>query len=185
MTTPRTILETPRLVLRELTCNDLDFVALMLADPEVMRYWPRCQTREEAEGWIRRQLDRYAQHGCGYWLALAKDSGAPVGQLGVLPNRPPGVPELDIGYIIHRPFWRKGYATEGSVACRDHAFYALDQPSVVCTIRPENKPSQGVAVRAGFTLDGRRTEIAGLDHLVFVAHRPRESRLGGAGTAHP
>jgi RimJ/RimL family protein N-acetyltransferase len=172
MSTHRTILETTRLVLREMTLGDLDFVAAMLAHPEVMRYWPRCQTREEAEGWIRRQLDRYTEHGFGYWLALAKDSGAPVGQLGVLPNRPPGVPELDVGYIIHRPYWRKGFACEGAAACRDHAFFALHQSRVVCTIRPENIPSLGVARKAGFRPDGRRTELAGLEHVVFVAERP-------------
>lgn len=43
------ILETPRLLLREMTLDDLDFVATMLADPEVMRYYPRCCTREESE----------------------------------------------------------------------------------------------------------------------------------------
>ena len=37
------------LLLREMTLDDLDFVATMLADPEVMRYYPRCCTREESE----------------------------------------------------------------------------------------------------------------------------------------
>lgn len=40
------ILETARLQLRELVPSDLDFVAEMLADAEVMRYYPRRLTRD-------------------------------------------------------------------------------------------------------------------------------------------
>ena len=52
------ILETPRLILREMSLADLDFVAAMLADPEVMRYYPKCYSRQEAETWIGRQMNR-------------------------------------------------------------------------------------------------------------------------------
>ena len=38
------ILETTRLILRETSPDDLDFVAAMLADPEVMRYYPKCSS---------------------------------------------------------------------------------------------------------------------------------------------
>ena len=49
------ILETPRLLLREMSLDDLDFVAAMLADPEVMRYSPKCYSRDEAAVWIGRR----------------------------------------------------------------------------------------------------------------------------------
>ena len=45
----KTILETPRLTLRELTSDDLNFMAEMLADAEVMRYYPKRLTRELSE----------------------------------------------------------------------------------------------------------------------------------------
>ena len=38
---PEPILETPRLSLREAARDDLDFVAAMLAHPEVMRHYPQ------------------------------------------------------------------------------------------------------------------------------------------------
>ena len=44
-----TILETPRLRLREMTRSDLDFVAAMIGHPEVMRYYPKVYDRSEAE----------------------------------------------------------------------------------------------------------------------------------------
>jgi RimJ/RimL family protein N-acetyltransferase len=111
------ILETPRLILRELMLDDLDFVAEMLAHPEVMAFWPRPYTRDEAEAWIRRQQGRYTRDGYGYWLALDRTSGRPIGQAGLLALSVDSVAETGIGYIIHRPFWRQGYATEAARAC--------------------------------------------------------------------
>ena len=73
----KTILETERLRLREMTLDDLDFLAELVAHPEVMKYWPKCYSRDEAANWIQRQLTRYAKDGAGYWLALEKASGRP------------------------------------------------------------------------------------------------------------
>src|SRR3954462_1166044 len=106
------ILVTPRLALREVTLDDLDFVAAMLADPEVMRFYPRRYSREEAEGWIRREVDRYARWGHGRWLVLDRSTGQPVGQVGLTLQAVEGVEEPEVGYLIHRPFWRQGLATE-------------------------------------------------------------------------
>jgi RimJ/RimL family protein N-acetyltransferase len=75
----KVILETPRLILREMSLADLDFVAAMLADPEVMRFYPKCHSREESETWVQRQLNRYARHGHGLWLVREKATGQPRG----------------------------------------------------------------------------------------------------------
>jgi RimJ/RimL family protein N-acetyltransferase len=165
-----TILETARLVLREMVLADLDFVASMLADPEVMRYWPRCYTRDEAEAWVRRQRERYQRHGHGYWLALARGTGRPVGQAGLLLSKVEGRQEAALGYIIHRPFWRLGYATEAAAACRDYAFDRAGKKRVIALVRPENVPSQGVALKIGMRPEGS-TQYEGSLHLIFAAHR--------------
>ena len=166
----RTILETPRLVLRELMLDDLDFVAEMLAHPEVMFFWPKLCTRDEAEAWIRRHQERYAHDGYGYWLALDKVSGQPIGQAGLLAQEVDGVEETGIGYIIHRPFWRRGYATEAALACRDYAFEKLGKERIVVLVRPENVVSQSVARKLGAQPE-RETVYAGLVHRVFVGVR--------------
>jgi len=93
------VLETSRLILREMSPNDLDFVASMLAHPEVMRFWLRCYSREEAEEWVRQQQDCYARHGHGYWLALEKATLQPGGQAGLLMLEVDGVEEVSLGYI--------------------------------------------------------------------------------------
>ena len=167
----RVILETPRLLLRELSRDDLDVVAEMLAHPEVMRFWPKPCSREEAEDWIRRQQERYARDGYGYWLALDKASGNPVGQAGLLAQEVDGVMEIGIGYIIHRPYWRQGYATEAAAHCRDYAFSTLGKPRVTALVRPENEVSQKVARKIGLKLE-RLTIFAGFQHILFAAANP-------------
>src|SRR3954452_1730942 len=97
------ILETSRLLLREMSLDDLDFVAAMLADPEVMRFYPKRYAREEAEAWIGRQLGRYARDGHGLWLVLDKHADRPVGQVGLTIQDVDGMPEPEVGYLVHRP----------------------------------------------------------------------------------
>lgn len=169
------ILETPRLTIRELSEDDLDEVAAMLMDPEVMRFWPRPYTSAESFAWIGRQRQRYATHGFGYWLAVEKATGQAVGQVGVLPRVLDGVDEVDIGYIIRQSRWREGFASEGAAACRDHVFEALGRPRVLCLVRPENTPSLGVARKIGFKTDGRLLMHAGFRHLVFTGEPDRKT----------
>ena len=165
------ILETPRLILCEMSLADLDFVAAMLADPEVMRFYPKCYSREEAQTWVERQTNRYARHGHGLWLVLDKASGQPVGQVGLLIQNVEGVEEKEVGYLIHRPFWRRGFATEAALACRDHAFEVLGRPRLISLIRPENIPSQGVARKLGMTPGPRTVQHSGFEHVVFSVWR--------------
>ena len=164
------ILETPRLALREMSLGDLDFVAAMLAHPEVMRYYPKLYSREEAWAWIERQLGRYARDGHGLWLVEDRATGEPVGQVGLAQQLVDGVEEPEIGYLIHRPFWRQGLATEAALGVRAWAFDTLGVERVISLIRPENLPSQGVARKLGMT-PGKHVQFHELEHIVFAVRQ--------------
>jgi len=166
------ILETPRLVLRELAPDDLEFTHRLLSHPEVMRFFPKCLDRDEAATWIRNQQRRYAEDGHGYWLAVDRKSGEPVGQAGVVQAEVEGVREPSLGYIVHRRYWRQGFATEAAAACRDWVFDTLGLPRVITLVRPENIPSLGVAIKIGMTIE-RRTIFARYEHFVLSVTRPR------------
>jgi len=168
---PKPILETPRLALREMTWDDLDFLAALLADERVMRHYPKCCTREEAKAWMTRIRERYAEHGHAFWLVSLRATGEPIGQVGLLLQHVDGVDEPEIGYMIHAAHWRKGYALEAAAAVRDFAFGPLDKPRVISLIRPVNIPSQRVALRVGMKPE-RLTTWHNLEHLVFSLARP-------------
>jgi RimJ/RimL family protein N-acetyltransferase len=163
------ILETKRLRLRELTADDLDFVAAMLEHAEVMRFYPSRLDREMSLVWIERQRARYARDGHGLWLAIERETDEPVGQVGLVMHELKGLPRpryAEIGYLLHRPFWRRGFATEAAAGVRDYAFQTLGFDQVISLIRPENGPSQAVARRLGMSIIGE-TEFTGFHTLVF------------------
>jgi [ribosomal protein S5]-alanine N-acetyltransferase len=164
------VFQTSRLSAREMSLDDLDFIATLLSDAEVMRFYPKCYSRVESQSWIERQLQRYSEHGHGLWLISERETSIPVGQVGVLLQLVDNQIEPEVGYLIHRPYWRRGYATEAARAARDYAFTVLDHAYVISLIRPENLPSQGVAQKLGMKSE-RTTTFHGLDHTVFSVSR--------------
>jgi RimJ/RimL family protein N-acetyltransferase len=164
------ILETERLRLREMVPDDLDFLAEVLAHPEVMRFYPKQYSRAEAQEWLDRQCWRYAEHGHGLWLVLDRATDEPVGQVGLALQEVDGKLEPEIGYMIHHPFWRKGFASEAALGVRQYAFERLGLARVISLIRPENEPSRGVARKLGMTVE-RATLFKDIPHLVYAVRR--------------
>ncbi len=161
-----TILETSRLRLRELVPDDLDFVATMLAHPDVTRYYEKRYTRDDAREWLERQLARYRRDGHGLWHLELLDGPTPVGQVGLTLQDVDGQWQPELGWLLHRPFWGFGYATEAAAAARDAAFTRWRYPRIISLIHPENLPSQRVAQRLGMT-PGHLTPFHGMPHIVW------------------
>ena len=87
-------------------------------------------------------------------------------ELGGFPQ--PRYPE--VGWLLHRKFWKRGYATEAATRIRRYAENTLGYAEVISLVRPENEPSQAVARRIGMHVIGE-TLFASLPHLVFGARR--------------
>jgi len=168
----RVILETPRLILREMVPQDIDFIATMMAHPEVNHFYERRFTREESEIWLERQIERYRRDGTGLWLVVDRQTKEPVGQVGLAMQEVEGERLPEIGWLLHRPYWGHGYATEAGAAVRDTAFAEWGHPLLISLIRPVNHASQRVAIRLGMT-DRRRVHFHGFEHCVFeIARQP-------------
>ena len=164
------ILETSRLILREFTPHDADALALVLSDPETMRFYPSAFDRPGVEQWIRRNMQRYAKDGHGLWAMVLKSSGDMIGDCGLTVQEVDGVDEVEVGYHVRRDLWGQGLATEAARGCRDFGFARLPAGRIISLIRPENLPSRRVAEKNGMTV-WKEIVWRGLPHLVYMIQR--------------
>jgi RimJ/RimL family protein N-acetyltransferase len=153
--------------MREILGNDAEFLLEMMSDPEVMRFYPRPATERDVREFINRMRTSYRDDGCGLWLVVDRERGQPLGRAGLIRQDVNGVDEFEIGYMIHRLYWRRGLATEAALAVREYAFRDLRLPRVVSLIRPDNVPSQGVARKLGMRTVGT-CQHAGMEHQIFA-----------------
>ncbi len=145
-------LETERLILRELTMEDLDALHEILSDPETMRHYPAPFTRERSRQWIQWNLENYHTYGFGLWAVVLKATGHLIGDCGITMQPIDGRMEPEIGYHIHKELTGNGYGTEAARACRDYAFNQLALPAVYSYMKWTNLASQRVAVKNGMRL---------------------------------
>lgn len=129
---------------------DVDDLAALLGDAEAMRFYPVPLTREQADAWIRRNLERYATDGHGLWLIETHD-GTFVGDCGLTWQPVNGTPRLEVGFHVTRALQGFGYATEAATACRDLARDVLRAHELLALVHPENTASRRVAERIGMT----------------------------------
>jgi len=151
---------TQRLAFREMTASDLDAMADLLGDPEVMAFYPRPKSRAEALGWIEWNQRLYRERGFGLWAIELRDTGAFVGDCGLTPQEVDGMPEVEVGYHVRRLLQGRGYATEAAAASRDYARDVLGLGRLIAIIDPRNVPSQRVAKRIGLGLE-KETDWSG------------------------
>ncbi len=148
------MMESKRLILRKINHDDFDKLAKILKDAEVMYAWEHTFSDKQVSAWIDNQIKRYDEDGIGYLLAIDKQTNQAVGQIGLLHQTINQEKYWDIGYILAKEYWHKGYATEGARACIDYAFNVLNADKVICDIRPQNIASTEVAIRLGMARIG-------------------------------
>lgn len=169
-----TILQTPRLLLREFTLEDTAALAQVLSDPETMRYYPAPFDRAGIEQWITRNRLRYRDDGVGLWAMELKETSELIGDCGIIVQQVEGERLHEIGYHLRRDLWHQGLATEAAIACRDWAFAHRKTDRLISLIRPENLPSQRVAERNGMMI-WKEITWRGLLHNVYSVQKNKAS----------
>lgn len=161
---------TDRLRFREMNEADIDLMAGLLGDPDVMRFYPRARTRDEAMQWIEWNRRNYREHGYGLWIAETHD-GEFVGDCG-LTWQPVGEGRvLEVGYHTTRSLQGRGYATEAAKACLDLATGPIGERHVVAIINPANTPSRRVAEKLGMRVE-QETVVHGSEVVVYGTRLP-------------
>ena len=174
---PAVVLETPRLVLRCLTPDDLDALYALYADPEVRRYFPEgtltyAQTKEELDWFIDVY---YARYGFGLWATIHKASGEFIGRCGLIPWTIEGQKEVEVAYLLAKEYWGQGLGTEVAGAILHYAQEQLHLPRLICLVDPGNLASRRVAEKIGFTLERELLEPDGEVSLIYSTGSPANS----------
>ena len=170
----KVILETERLLLREMNADDFGALCRIMQDEKTMYAYEGAFGEQEVRDWLDRQLSRYREFGFGLWAVVLKETGEMIGQCGLTIQPWKDEKVLEIGYLFQRKFWHYGYATEAAIACKKYAFEVLKAGEVCSIIRNTNLPSQRVAERNGMTKTDEWTKhYRGVDmpHFRFVANR--------------
>jgi RimJ/RimL family protein N-acetyltransferase len=153
--------------MREMTGADLDDLAALLGDPEVMRFYPRPRTRAEAQDWIDWNLRLYRDYGFGLWVMVLRDTGEFAGDCGLTLQQVDGAEEIEVGYHVRASLQGNGYATEAAAAARDFARDSLGLRRLIAIIDPANRPSQRVAAKIGLAPEKLAT-VFGTRHVIYA-----------------
>jgi RimJ/RimL family protein N-acetyltransferase len=161
-------LRTERLVMRGFREEDLDALAEISADSEVTEWVgdPDGLSREETWRRMAYFIGHWELRGFGQWALFDQHSGELVGRAGLL--RPEGWPGLEVGWLVARAHWGRGFAPEAGRASLDWARDALGADHVISLIEPHNERSARVAEKLGMTVEGHTKIINGeIDVRIF------------------
>jgi len=162
-------IRTERLLLRDFRPDDFDAVHAYGSDPEVARYmeWGP-NTPDDTRGFLDRAMTSQAiWPRLDFGLAIEnRDMGAAIGSIG-LHLRDGANRTAEIGYCLHRNYWRQGIVHEASRALLDAAFKTLGLHRVFATCDVRNTGSYGVMEK----LDMRREGLLRQDRKVKGAWR--------------
>jgi RimJ/RimL family protein N-acetyltransferase len=156
-----TTVETERLLLRPWRpAADLEPLAELCADPEVMRFIAdgRTLSRAEAGELLAAVAGHWERHGYGLWAVevRAEAGGRPGEAIGfaglAIPSFLPAVlPAVECGWRLARAWWGRGLATEAARASVAWGRRELGLASVVSIMAPGNHRSVRVAEKLGMT----------------------------------
>ena len=163
---------TERLVLRPAELTDLDDLARLFADPEVMRFSLNGTVdREFVRERLEKQRELFRERGWGMHVLELRDDGRFVGVAGIAPQEVDEVTEPEIGYRLVPEFWGRGLAPEAVRAWIDHGFADLGLERMIAIIEPENTGSIRVAEKAGLALE-KETWKWERTVRIYVVERP-------------
>ena len=143
------ILETERLLLREMREDDFEALYRVLSDPDIMQHYPYAFDEARVRGWIQRNIARYRQFGFGLWAVCLKETGEMIGDCGLTMQQISGQTKPEIGYHIRADRQRNGYASEAAIAVRDWTFRNTAFEAVYSYMKYTNLPSIKTAMAYG------------------------------------
>lgn len=161
--------ESERILFRPLTEDDLDIEIELWTDPDVARFITGKAATEDEVAAQMATVTRRGGGGCiGIWCLIDRSSHQKLGHAVLLPlpveeedtdwnllngdDIPDG--DIEIGYVLKKAAWGKGYATEACKRLLQFAFEETQLDEIVATTDPDNTASQRVLEKSGLIYQG-------------------------------
>lgn len=152
-------IDTARLRLRALADADIPSLFAIFSNAEAMRYWSRGAMSDLAEAAeLLAEIERGAEEGALLQWGLARREDDVVIGTCTLYGFERAHRRAELGYILRRDHWGRGYAGEALTALLDYAFDVLGLHRIEADIDPRNAASIRSVEKLGFKFEGRLRE---------------------------
>jgi RimJ/RimL family protein N-acetyltransferase len=162
-------IETERTILRLFAMNDLDDLASILGNPQVMKYLEiDCKpvSREQTKTTIASIIRHWENNGFGRWAVVCREDNKLIGMAGFRAHE--DIAELV--YVLDEPYWGRGLATEIAAAILKYGFEKHDFSRIIAMTRPENAASRRVLDKIGMPFVGE-VVIYGISAVEYAVTR--------------
>jgi RimJ/RimL family protein N-acetyltransferase len=162
------ILETDRLVLRQLSLDDAAFILELMNEPAFIENVADrgLRTTEDAAAFLsEKMLPSYLRFGFGFYCMELKDCGTPIGICGLIKRDT--LDQVDIGYATLERHGGKGYTFEACAAVYVYGREVLGLPAIVAITSPGNRASQHILEKLGMRFR-RRVQVPGFPTESFL-----------------
>lgn len=163
-------IKTSRLILRALSEEDIDRFVHVLAEKDVLRYFPNSKppSRSTVEKMVVEQLMHWQKYGYGWWAVEPRTERKFIGWCGLQYLRE--TDEIEVAYLLSRAYWGKGFATEAAQASLSYGFETLGLQCIVGIVHREHKASQRVLEKLGMS-QVEEAHYFGMDCFRYVIER--------------
>ena len=170
------VIETERLILREMNEGDYDALYAVLADSDIMQHYPYTFDEARVRGWISRNIERYRIFGFGLWAVCLKETGEMIGDCGLTMQMIGNSIKPEIGYHIRKDCQRRGYAKEAASAVRDWTFNNTPFNMIYSYMKHTNTPSAMTALSYGcHQIDEFEDDTNGITKVFAISREEWES----------
>ncbi len=168
-----TMMETERLLLKQISNDDSTFIRYYLSDSDRTRYLPLGSpySSSEADDWLKSRIAHWKTYHFGTFLVQEKNNHADIGYCGL--EYVPGSEFIDIRYGLIQRSWGKGYAFEAALECVRIGFKYLHCEIIYGAAMRENVASIHILKKMGmkgdrnFTIYGSAVESFSLEKIRY------------------
>lgn len=162
------ILNTSRLLLRQLNLTDAEQVLFLRSDNDVNKFIKRQTPRkiQDAIEFVDKIQLGYIKRETISWVITLKDRPKMIGSI-CLWNFSPDRKTAEVGYDLHPSFQNKGIMTEALKEVLQLGFYSLDLENIVAFTHRLNENSKNLLTKNGFMLQEQETDPDNEDNIIF------------------